>query len=74
VNDVLATRFLDLQPDGFEFSVYDRWGQQVFSSNNPNTRWDGVDAPDGVYFWRLIAKVLPSGESVQRSGSVTIVR
>ncbi len=28
--------------DGYEFLVFNRWGQLIFSSNNPNEGWDGT--------------------------------
>ncbi|MFN3529392.1 MAG: PKD domain-containing protein [Bacteroidia bacterium] len=37
----------------YEFSVYDRWGQEVFRTNNPEIGWDGriggADAQPGAY-------------------------
>jgi hypothetical protein len=26
----------------FEFVIYDRWGELIFSTDNPQTRWDGT--------------------------------
>lgn len=31
-------------------SIYSRWGNKVFESNNQNNCWDGKDATEGVYF------------------------
>lgn len=37
--------------------VFNRWGKQVFETNDPGVRWDGrnmntnADCPDGVYFF-----------------------
>lgn len=43
----------------YEFLVYDRWGELIFSSRNRNIGWDGKVnsskmAPVGVYVWRLV--------------------
>lgn len=45
----------NLPASGSKLSVTDRWGKEVYSSNNynPDTLWDGGDTPDGVYFYRL---------------------
>jgi len=41
----------------FSFSIYDRWGQRIFNSNDPKEKWDGkrgsvAQDPD-VYFYML---------------------
>ena len=42
--------------DNFEFWVYNRWGEQIFYSNNINNGWDGTfkgnKCPIGVYSWK----------------------
>jgi len=25
----------------YEFSIYDRWGEQIFKTSNPSEKWDG---------------------------------
>lgn len=36
-------------------SIYNRWGELVFQTNDPNTTWDGkfndLNCSDGVYYW-----------------------
>ncbi|MBK6774954.1 MAG: gliding motility-associated C-terminal domain-containing protein [Flavobacteriales bacterium] len=45
------------QPSLFEFNIFDRWGQPVFSSASVDQAWDGkqtgIETPQGVYAWRL---------------------
>jgi gliding motility-associated-like protein len=52
VNDVFYVRNLS---DGSKLSITNRWGKEVYSSNNYNldNLWDGGGAPDGVYYYRL---------------------
>lgn len=46
-------------PDGncanrFEtVEIYNRWGKLVFNSQEKNFRWDGEDAPPGLYYYHL---------------------
>ncbi|MBK9272575.1 MAG: gliding motility-associated C-terminal domain-containing protein [Saprospiraceae bacterium] len=45
-----------------EFSVINRWGQSVFSTNHPSILWDGTDhdgkkLSDGVYYYQC--KIVP---------------
>ena len=68
-----------LDPDQYEFLVFDRWGQVLFRTTDPEEAWDGNYAsgspvPQGVYVWRLIAKDLYSPNRVERIGHVTLVR
>jgi len=77
-NDELYVRsnFSDLITE-FRFIVYNRWGQEVFSSSDINERWDGtVDGddlePDVYGFW--MRAVCPSGEELIQQGNVSILR
>ncbi len=60
-----------------ELRVYNRWGQQVFYSNEKETGWDGTfkgqPAPTGVYAYTLVA-TLPNGEVITKKGNVTLKR
>lgn len=64
----------------FTFNVFDRWGENIFTSTTPNDGWDGTyggrDAQDGVYSWTLSYKAV-SDEGVKQErlmGSVTLLR
>jgi len=75
-NDVFKPFFLG-EMDVVELSVYNRWGNVVFESNDPNnTGWDGKkddkDAPSEVYLYQV--RVGVAGEFLEKSGQVTLVR
>jgi len=36
-------------------TVYNRWGQAIFESNNYNNNWRAVGVPDGTYFYEIIS-------------------
>lgn len=44
-------------PNDYELTIYNRWGEIVFSSMNPSVGWDGNFGgnmcPDGLYLWTL---------------------
>jgi gliding motility-associated-like protein len=44
----------------FELIVFNRWGEIVWESRNPNKGWDGnyngKPVPDGAYIWQISAK------------------
>jgi gliding motility-associated-like protein len=59
------------------FTVYNRWGQIVFSTTTERMGWDGnlngKTEPVGTYIWMAEA-VDYKGNRVQRRGSVTLLR
>jgi gliding motility-associated-like protein len=59
-----------------EFSVFNRWGERIFTSNNPSHCWDGTyrgkHQQNGVYAYVIKAKSF-CGEIV-RTGTVMLLR
>lgn len=59
------------------FEVYNRWGQQVYQSNNINSSWDGtykgVNAPTEVYIY-LLQYYDDYGILRSKKGEVTLAR
>ena len=64
--------------NGFEFLVFNRWGNVVWESNDPNGRWDGSyngkKCTDGVYIWRLQFNVFDNDSKILDQGYLTIIR
>jgi len=61
----------------YNLKIFNRWGLLMFESNSPSARWDGKtqggnEAPDGTYFYTLIAK--SSDQDYSRTGTVTLIR
>ena len=65
-----------------EMQIFNRWGNLLFETTNPNIEWDGknhnnnMDVPEGVYFY--VCEVHePTAEGViirTIKGSVTVIR
>jgi gliding motility-associated-like protein len=51
-NDFFFIRNLPVS-GGAKLIVSNRWGKQVFTSNNYQNEWDGGNESDGVYYYRL---------------------
>jgi len=64
------------QLNSLELSVYNRWGQRVFSTNDPQGCWDGtfkgVPQPAGGYIYEIKATT-PCGTAF-RKGTVILIR
>ena len=58
-------------------TIYDRWGNQVYTSNDLNFRWDGSlqgqPAPEGVYVY-VCTGVARDNTPVERSDSFVLIR
>jgi gliding motility-associated-like protein len=72
-NDLFRVKGENLQE--FKMLVYDRWGEKIYESSNPNDGWDGTYKGNPVqtdtYVYQVTAKNL-SGKKL--TGAVTLVR
>jgi|GEM_PF-7071434 len=64
-NDVFLVKAVGTQ--SYSIIIYDRWGKEIYSSNDPATPWDGknkngVMVSDGVYYY-IIKSTCNSVES-----------
>jgi gliding motility-associated-like protein len=62
---------------GFQFVIYNRWGEKVFESSPDKPAWDGSyrnsPAAAGIYLYSLTAKG-KNGQNFFRKGTVQLVR
>jgi len=62
---------------GYSMKIFDRWGQLLFETINPNVGWDGKlkgeVLPMGVYYYIINYKNL-LGIDNRKSGSITLLR
>lgn len=60
------------------FTIYNRWGEIVFTTNNLNTGWDGkfkgVQMDTGIFVWMVKAKDELTGSFYEQKGTVTLIR
>jgi len=63
-------------PGEYDFRVYSRNGRLLYRTSDPGEGWDGkyngTPMPSGVYLWSFRI-VTPSGRTVMRNGTVTIL-
>ena len=64
----------------YSMKIYNRWGEQVFESNNIDFGWDGTYGPgakqaqEGVYIWKITYHDQNSNERKEMTGHVTLLR
>ena len=79
-NDVFSP-VLNCDASVYELSIYNRWGQMVFETNNQEEGWDGGSSktiwPPGVYVWQMNYKIQININKFidgEEKGTVTLVR
>lgn len=66
--------------EDFEVKIYNRWGELVYQSNNPDFQWDGTyngqTAPLGTYPYVINyrSSTSDSGDILEERGGVMIIR
>lgn len=72
---VLASGF---SPDSYTLLIFNRWGEVLFESHDPNYGWDGnyIDgvAQDGTYTWLITFKAKENSDSYRFHGHVTLIK
>lgn len=74
---VLSSSF---QMEGYTFSIYDRWGQLMFRTADPDLGWDGRFGPNnkliesGIYVWKLEFMSISSKKTISEMGHVLLLR
>ncbi len=76
INDVFLVSGTYL--DQFEMRIYNRWGEKIYTSNQPDQGWDGrvdngVSAQEGVYMY-VVSGTGRNGEALKLVGSITLIR
>ena len=80
-NDGINDQFLvssDCDFTDFQLSVFNRWGNKVFETNQAGQPWDGTAqgrmALNGVYYWVISFTTTLDTERNKQGGSVSLLR
>lgn len=63
----------------FDFGVYNRWGEQIFHTNNLTQGWDGTrqnggeKMPEGAYIY-YVKGTLSDGSIISKQGMINLIR
>lgn len=60
------------------FSIYNRWGQQIFVTKDKSRAWNGMlheyPAPAGTYVYVIVMRSLDNKKDLVKKGYVTLIR
>ena len=77
INDTWKPVMSDYSKEGYELSIFDRWGQQVFHTTDTEKSWDGTingkpAAPNTVYSYQVTVKNIIEKE-YKFTGNITLI-
>jgi len=76
-NQTMNVYILGGDPDAFALTIYNRWGEIIYESNDYLIGWDGYYAtqkvPSGVYTWKISVKGSNSEHREIYTGHINVV-
>lgn len=77
MNDIFRPKVL-LRVTRYQLRIFDRWGRQIFQSDNPTTGWDGTykgyPQPIGGYVWSVNYIRERDNKLIIQSGPILLIR
>ena len=77
INDVFMPAITFISKNDYEFKIYDRWGQIIFSTTDYNKGWNGKTGSKpvkgGIYIYYLQYKSV-GNELFEKCGYFTVIR
>lgn len=77
VNNVFKPVTVYVDANNYLLQIYNRWGQRIFETTNPNEGWNGSSngkkQPQGAYAY-FVRFVSSRGDEFTKSGSITLIR
>jgi gliding motility-associated-like protein len=78
INDVFLPVVNGVDPEYYEFMIFNRWGELIFATDVTNKAWDGthrgMDCKQDVYVWKIKARDALTGDQKEYYGHVTLMR
>ncbi len=78
LNDTWKPVMSEYSKEGYQLSVFDRWGQRIFHTTNTEDEWNGMVngkyvASNSIYSYRVIVRDF-TGQEYEFVGQVTVIR
>jgi gliding motility-associated-like protein len=71
---------LGIDVSSYQFSIYNRWGELIFESNDLQVGWDGTYpydngvVQDGIYTWLIDFKLKENDNRIVLTGHLNVLR
>jgi len=76
-NDVFKPLIAFIDLEGYQFSIFNKWGQMLYKTTDPTQGWDGQYkggfVPADAYVYLIVYRT-PEGQTIEKRGTVTVVR
>lgn len=76
-NDIIRPSLSD-EFDLLDFSIFNRWGEKIYSTSRENAGWNGkingIGQDSGVYVWVVTAVDNRNGQRTEKKGTFVLIR
>ena len=74
MNDKFGPKGIRMEKyESYEFTVFNRWGEKVFTTDKVSEQWDGENGIAGAYTWSIII-IDELGAVRKKSGKVMLIK
>ncbi len=77
-NDIFIPFVNLIDNSSYQFLIFNRWGEVIFSTDDPTKGWDGthnqIKSKEDVYVWKVKAKSALNAEKKEWVGHVNLLR
>lgn len=77
-NQVWSFYVEGIDTENFNLKIYNRWGEIIWETNDPNGYWDGyyngVKVMPGTYIWKAWFKDLDTDGKTNKTGMIHVIR
>ena len=78
INDTWSPVMKEYSSEGYLMNIFDRWGQKIFTTTDPEEKWDGtVDGKfvesNTIYTYQIKVKDI-TGQEFEYNGHITVIR
>ncbi len=79
LNDAFGIQGSGILAEEFLMQIYNRWGELIFETVNPSTKWEGksingLQVPTGVYVYNIEFRLKNQSEKKKAKGHLTLFR
>jgi gliding motility-associated-like protein len=78
INERFRPIIMDQEEQLYRLSIFDRWGEQIWTSTNPDEGWDGTMGGEviktDIYVWKLETRDLFERINHEYIGHVSLLK